>query len=103
MRRIKNRRSSRELCCQCFIGHGPRCQPDNFSQEMIEPNDALLFKSDLCSLLDGFRQIERGLDRKRRRLFEDETRFCNRLATSSRSVSLVMRTFFGRVSVTACS
>jgi hypothetical protein len=30
---------------------GPRCQPDNFTQEVIEPHDAFLFKGDLRSLL----------------------------------------------------
>ena len=45
-----------ELFSHLIIGNGPRREPDNLTEEMVEPNDALLFKSDLRSLLDGLKR-----------------------------------------------
>ena len=70
MRRIKNWRLSRSCSAILSLATGPpRREPDNLTEEMVEPNDALLFKSDLRSLFDGLNQIDRRLGWKRRRAF----------------------------------
>ncbi len=68
-----------ELFSHLIIGNGPRREPDNLTEEMVEPNDALLFKSDLRSLLNGLKEIDRRLDRKDGRRFEHKTRIVQSL------------------------
>ncbi len=47
-----------QLRRQFVIGHCSGREPDDFPQQMIEPNHALLFKGELRSLPDGFPEID---------------------------------------------